>query len=99
MKKNQKKIKEAAALKYFPDKDQSPRVVAKGTGLVAEKILETAAKSGVQVYEDPELAHKLNSLSLGDEIPPELYGIVAEIFAFIGNLDEKYGEKYGIQKV
>lgn len=86
-----KKIKEVAALKYSPD-DPAPKVVALGKGEIAEKILEAARENEVPIYENPELAHTLNALSIGDEIPPELYEIVAQILVFVSDLDKLQGE-------
>lgn len=83
-----KKIKEAAALRYNPDENSAPEVVAVGRGEIAEKLLELAEKSQVPVHEDPGLAHVLSSMELGSEIPPELYTVVAEILIFVGNLDK-----------
>ncbi len=93
-----KKIKEAAALKYNPD-DSAPKIVALGKGEIAEKILETAQNNNVPVYENPELAQVLNTLSIGEEIPEELYEIVAEILVFVSDIDKLKGEeKYGLQE-
>lgn len=86
-----KRIKEAAALKYSPD-DKAPKVVALGKGEIAEKILEAAKDNDVPVYENPELAHTLNMLSIGDEIPEELYEIVAQILVFVSDIDKLKGE-------
>lgn len=93
--KSVKKIKEAAALRYSPEKDRAPKIVAVGKGEIAEKMIEKAGENDIPIYEDAELAHILNCFNLGDEIPPELYEVVAEILVFIGNVDRTYGEKYG----
>ena len=93
MKNGKKEVKEAAALKYSPDTDRAPEIIALGKGVVAGKILEKARENSVPVYQDENLAHILNNLNLGDEIPAELYGIVAEIMVFVSNMDKEYGEK------
>lgn len=85
-----KKIKEAVALKYSPYENNAPQVIAVGKGEAAEKIIEKAEESSIPIYNDPELAHTLSALNLGDEIPHELYDVVAEILAFLNKLDEKY---------
>lgn len=90
---NKKQIKEAAALKYSPEKDKAPKIVALGKGEIAQKILERAEENDVPVYEDAELVHTLNLLSIGDEIPEELYGIVAEVLVFVSELDRAHGDK------
>jgi flagellar biosynthesis protein len=79
--------KEAAVLKY--DKDKAvPKVVAQGKGIVAEKIIEVAEEESIPIYKDPDLAHALNLLQFGDEIPPELYEVVAQILVFVGDIDK-----------
>ena len=90
MEKNIKdKIKKAVALKYDGEKDTAPRVTAKGTGLIAEKILELAEKEGIPITEDPDLVTALAQLDFYDEIPPELYRAVAEILAFAYRINNK----------
>ena len=80
----------AVALRYQPDHDDVPVVVAKGRGLLAERIREVAEESGVPVKEDKELADYLMALDLYEEIPPELYAVVAEILAYIYRMDQEY---------
>lgn len=70
----------AVALKY--DGDQAPKVTAKGNGITAEQILEIAEKHDIPLQNDPELASILAQVPVGDEIPQELYIVVAEIIAF-----------------
>ncbi len=84
----EKKAK-AAALKYRHGEDRAPAVVAKGTGALAEKILETAREHGIPIREDKTLVEILSSLDLYQEIPPELYRAVAEILAFVYKLNLK----------
>ncbi len=88
-----KKIKEAVALRYLPDKNNAPEVVATGKGEIAEKIIEKAKESNVPVYEDESLAHELIRLKPGQEIPRELYEVVAEILVFISDMDRNYGQE------
>lgn len=83
------KIKKAVALKYHREKDNAPRVTAKGTGIIAEKILELAEKEGIPISEDPDLVTALAQLDFYDEIPAELYHAVAEILAFAYRLNNK----------
>ncbi len=85
-----KEIEKAVALRYDMDKDEVPVVIAKGQGLIAEKITEIASESGVPIREDKELADYLMALELYAEIPPELYTVIAEILAFIYRMDRKY---------
>ncbi len=85
----------AAALRYTPEKDRAPKVVAKGSGAVAEKIIELARKHGVPIKEDPVLIEILSRLDLFQEIPPAVYAVVAEILAFIYKLNKEKGNFSG----
>jgi flagellar biosynthesis protein len=77
----------AVALHY--DGGGAPRLVAKGGGEVAERILEVAREHGVPLHEDPALARALARLELGEEIPRALYQAVAEVLAFALRLSGK----------
>lgn len=79
----------AAALEYQPERDSAPRVVASGQGVVAEKIIALAKENGVPVYEDPTLAAALATVNINDEIPPELYLVVAEVLAYIYRISRR----------
>jgi flagellar biosynthesis protein len=72
----------AAALRYDPEKNWAPVIVASGMGYMAEKITETAMKAGVPVYEDDSLASLLTQLKLGKEIPEELFQAIVEIYVY-----------------
>lgn len=80
----------AVALRYHEGEDEVPVVVAKGRGLLAERIKELAQESGVPIQEDPQLVDYLMALDLHEEIPPQLYAVVAEVLAYIYSLDKKY---------
>jgi flagellar biosynthesis protein len=82
-----KKKPKAVALKYEKEKDAAPRLIAKGRGFVAEKIIEAARAHRVPLYEDKNLVQVLEALDLETEIPPELYRAVAEVLAFIYRLN------------
>jgi flagellar biosynthesis protein len=86
-----KKQKKTVALKYEPDQDRAPRIVAKGTGPVADKILELAREHGIPVKDDPDLVEVLSRLDIQEQIPAELYVIVAELLAFVYKLNGKRG--------
>ena len=86
-KKEKPKKKQAVALSYEVS-DSAPRVVASGTGVVAERIIEKAKENKVPVHEDAKLANTLSKLDIGDAIPPELYGVVAEILVFVDQMDK-----------
>lgn len=72
----------AVALHYNVNGSGAPRVVAKGGGQVAEKIIETAREHNVPLQEDAALATALSKLDIGREIPKELYVAVAHVLAF-----------------
>lgn len=74
----------AAALRYRPEspfQDAAPRLVAKGKGLLAERILELARQNGVSISQDPNLLMALEPLELDRVIPPELFQAVAILLA------------------
>ncbi len=73
----------AAALKYTPGGGTAPRIVAKGKGEVARKIIELAKASGIPIRKDADLAGLLSAIELDDEIPLEAFAAVAEILGFI----------------
>ncbi|MGA1846079.1 EscU/YscU/HrcU family type III secretion system export apparatus switch protein [Deferribacter abyssi] len=76
-----KRFKKAAALKYKPNSDKAPKLVAKGQGVIAEKIIEKAKEHGVFIQEDADLVEALATLDLYEEIPENLYKAIAEILA------------------
>ena len=71
------------ALKYERERDGAPRVLAKGRGILAEKIVELAKKHNIPIIEDSELVSFLVSLEVGEEIPPSLYKAVAKVLAVV----------------
>ncbi len=87
--KEKQKRKQAAALSYQPEWTQAPQLIAKGKGKVAEQILEQARKHGITIQEDPALVELLGNLEINEKIPEELYRAVAEVFAFIYQLDQQ----------
>ena len=85
------KIPKAVALRYDKDKDTAPRVIAKGRGDIAKKIIEIADEHNLPRYEDKNLIQLLEALDLETEIPPELYRAVAEVLAFVYRLNDNIG--------
>ncbi|HDL08574.1 MAG TPA: hypothetical protein ENG35_07560, partial [Desulfobacteraceae bacterium] len=77
--KKTKKTRQAVALKYSPDKDNAPKVAARGSGIIAEKIINSAKKYGIPVKDDPDLIEVLSKLNIEEEIPPNVYIVVAEL--------------------
>ena len=80
---------QAVALRYQPERDRAPKLVAKGQGYLAEKILELARQHHIPVREDKNLLQILSRLDLNQEIPAEVYKAVAEILAFIYRLSNR----------
>ncbi|WFR61840.1 EscU/YscU/HrcU family type III secretion system export apparatus switch protein [Paenibacillus amylolyticus] len=79
--------KKAVALKYVPGESEAPVVVAKGRGKVAEAILDKARENGVAVQEDAALVEVLSKLDLDEQIPAELYQLVAEVLTYVYRAD------------
>ena len=76
----------AVALAYASG-SAAPKVVAKGRGLIAEAIIERAHENGIFVHESPELVSLLLQLDLDSHIPPQLYIAVAELLAWLYQLE------------
>lgn len=83
------KEKLAVALKYDQDEDKAPKVIAKGSGQIAENIIKKGEEEGITSVEDKNLADDLFKLDIDDEIPEELYTAVAEILNYVYKLDNK----------
>jgi flagellar biosynthesis protein len=73
----------ATALGYEPDGDSAPIVLASGRGKIAEQIIEIARANNIPIHEDAILADTLSKININDVIPPELYIVVAQVFAYI----------------
>lgn len=83
--------KKAVALKYEPELRTAPVVTAKGQGVMAEQILRRAQENGIPIQEDASLVEVLSKLDLEQEIPPELYQLVAEVLSFVYRSDRRAG--------
>lgn len=81
-------LQRAIAMRYRRGQDKAPRIVAKGTGRTAERILELARQHHIPIQQDKDLIRALSLLDLNREIPPALYRAVAEILAFVYRLNE-----------
>jgi flagellar biosynthesis protein len=82
------KIKKAAALSY-KEGEQAPIVTAIGKGLVAERIIKTAQENDVPIFENSDLVSTLIHLDMGQQIPQELYSVVAEVLIFVSDIEKK----------
>ena len=76
-------LKKAVALNYNKEKDNAPKVVAKGQGEVAKNIIKLASDHDVPIREDADLVELLSKVEIDREVPPTLYKAVAEVFSFI----------------
>jgi flagellar biosynthesis protein len=83
----------AAALKYDAQVNSAPVLKAKGVGTLAERIIQLAREHNIPIKEDPDLVELLVQLDLEQEIPPELYKVVAEILAFVYSLETQQMRK------
>lgn len=86
---DERKPKTAAAIQYDPKKHAAPVVTAKGSGVVAEKIISLAKKHNIPIREDAALVQVLARLDLDTQIPVELYRAIAEVLAFVYSLNER----------
>lgn len=82
---------EAAALGYNSGDDHAPKLLAHGRGHAARRILELAEEHDLPVRKDPTLVSILGALDVGAEIPPDLYGVIAEVLAWAYNADKAAG--------
>ncbi|KGP73975.1 EscU/YscU/HrcU family type III secretion system export apparatus switch protein [Pontibacillus yanchengensis] len=87
----QQKRKEAVALNYNAEELEAPKVVAKGKGEIASRIEESAKEHEVPIQEDPALVNLLGELDINETIPEDLYQAVAEVFAFVYQVDKRSG--------
>jgi flagellar biosynthesis protein len=83
------KPRHAAALSYDEDAGCAPRVVAAGTGAVAERIIALARENGVPIHDDAGLAEALARLQLEAEVPEELWKAVAEALVWAYRLTSR----------
>ena len=73
----------AVALQYEKGSREAPRVVAKGRGLIADRIVEVARENGVVIESNPVLAEALSGVELDDTIPLDLYESVAIVIGYV----------------
>ncbi len=81
--------KQAVALRYQPDRDVAPKLIGKGKGYVAEEIIKRAKENNIPIQQDETLVELLSELDINESIPPELYDVVAELFAFLYRIDKE----------
>lgn len=86
MEKN-KRTKTAVALGYDAETTDAPYVIAAGKGELAEKIIAKSKENDIPQYEDEKLVNSLSKLEIGENIPPELYEVVAQVLLFVDKMD------------
>jgi flagellar biosynthetic protein FlhB/flagellar biosynthesis protein len=79
----------AIAIKYDKEKDNAPRVIAKGIRVKAEKLKEIAKEYNIPLLRNVALANALYRVDVGEEVPEELYDAVAEVLNFVYALKEE----------
>ena len=80
----------AVAIQYNPEVSDAPLVIAKGSDYLAAKIKEVAKENKIEIVENKPLARMLYAnVEVGQAIPPELYEAVAEVLAFVYQLQGK----------
>jgi flagellar biosynthesis protein len=92
MKKNRTKTS-AVSLQYNQGTDRAPKVTAKGQGWLAEKIIAMAQEQNIPIKKDKDLMELLGKIDVGQEIPEEFYKIVAELLAWVYDLNKEYPGK------
>lgn len=84
---------EVAALRYDSTTEDAPTLVARGRGHTAQRILELAEQHDLPVKRDPTLVSILGALDVGAEIPPDLYGVIAEVLAWAYHTDKSAADR------
>ncbi|MFY9142368.1 EscU/YscU/HrcU family type III secretion system export apparatus switch protein [Sulfuricurvum sp.] len=76
-------MKKAVAMRYDREKENAPRVIAKGKGASAENIIKIAELHNLPIHKDEDLVELLSKVEIDKEIPEKLYLAVVEVFSFI----------------
>ena len=82
-------IQKAVALRYDTDKENAPKVVAKGEGEVAKNIIKIAELHHLPIQRDEDLIELLSKVEIDKEVPAAMYKAVAEVFSFIYKVSKK----------
>ncbi|MTI46621.1 EscU/YscU/HrcU family type III secretion system export apparatus switch protein [Sporosalibacterium faouarense] len=78
----------AVALHYDEGNGDIPQVVARGKGFIAQKIIESAKQNDVPLQEDSSLIGNLIDMDLGENIPPQLYSVIAEVLLMLEEMEK-----------
>jgi len=88
--KQKQQRKSAVSLKYDAAAHKAPTVTSKGKGKMADKIIAVARANKIPIKEDPDLVQLLAQVDVGKEVPPSVYQVVAELLAFVYQLNQDY---------
>ena len=88
------KVKSAISLQYQKEINSAPKITAKGEGWVAEKIIEIAQERNIPIRKDKDLLNLLSEIDLGREVPESLYKVVAELLAWVYQLNKNYPDSH-----
>ena len=89
--------KSAVSLQYKKGKNAAPKITAKGQGWVAENIIKMAQEKNIPIREDKDLLHLLSEIDVGQEVPESLYKVVAELLAWVYQLNQNYSSSEQIK--
>jgi flagellar biosynthesis protein len=91
-----RKHKKAVALRYDPELDVAPVLLAKGERYIAERIIALAQEHGIFVHQDPALVELLMGVEIAETIPPQLYKVVARVLAMVYRANRELAERRGL---
>ncbi|TDQ36935.1 EscU/YscU/HrcU family type III secretion system export apparatus switch protein [Aureibacillus halotolerans] len=80
----------AAVLKYDAQSTMGPEVVAQGHGRVAKELIRLAKDNNVHMEENAGLLAELLSIDLGEQVPPQLYQVIAEVLLLIEEMEKNH---------
>ena len=90
MKNDNPVLHKAVSLQYKKGKNAAPKVTAKGQGWMADRIIKMAQENNIPIREDKDLLHLLSEIDVGQEVPESLYKVVAELLAWVYQLNQIY---------
>lgn len=86
--------KGAVALGYDFNRNEAPKLIAKGFGEIAEKIIKAANENNIVIHNDQLLFNSLYRLEVGEEIPVKMYQVIAELLAYVYKINNQYKRGY-----
>lgn len=86
-------LKKSVALRYDPQLEAAPVIIAKGKGYLAEKIIALANEHGIHVQQDPALVELLMDCDINEQIPPQLYQAVAAVLGAVYRVNRQLAQE------